>query len=365
LPDAYGFFLLPLAAISFSMMMKASYKQLPGMLICSAVGQFSSYWFDRYKVSSAAASFLCAMLVTTAARLWAWWHNDERPLTYLIAGLIVLVPGGVGVKGALRSTLSGDQRGGLDFTFDMVMIGITLAIGVFVSLVPTTQWFFGKKRRSTHHPVIWTLVSPSLSTGTADDHEQDELWGDSNSSALYSLGKGEGEGEGEGQGQGQGEVEGEGEDEETGLSTPASVTPFQSFAQPQPQTQTQTQTQTHTHKAASGGAVVNPLHSARREGQGLRQGQRQGLGLGQGRRRGADESLSLGEPNSDALLRMLGTRSAAYFPGRAPVPALAAAAAPGSGPGSTGGYTPSGSAGPTRIAPASSFGSSSEVGSVL
>lgn len=150
-PDSLGFLLLPVAAASFSIMLNSSVSQLPGMIVTPAVGQFTAYWLQQRGFSSAVVSFVCAILVTTTARLYAWGHGDERPLVYIISGLLILVPGGVGVKGMFHTALSGDPSEGLSFVFSMLTIGTILAIGVFVSLVPSLRWFgfsSASKRRS-------------------------------------------------------------------------------------------------------------------------------------------------------------------------------------------------------------------------
>lgn len=177
IPVAYGFLLLPIAATAFAMMLQSGRAQLPGMVATAAVGQFASFWLMRYNMSPSITPFLCSMLVTTTARLWAWVNGNERPLVYIISGLIILVPGGVGVKGMFRTTLNGDPLAGMQFTYSMVMIGITLAIGVFVSLVPTTKWFIGKhhgkhdsdmqSRRGNYHVAESDAVCRGIHGGNA------------------------------------------------------------------------------------------------------------------------------------------------------------------------------------------------------
>jgi uncharacterized membrane protein YjjB (DUF3815 family) len=90
---------------------------------------------------------ICAMAVTVVARMYAALLH-ERPYCYIIAGLMILVPGGVGVRGKYTVCLqnislngvragmtqlwSGNASEGLQFTFRMINIGVSLAIGVFV-----------------------------------------------------------------------------------------------------------------------------------------------------------------------------------------------------------------------------------------
>ena len=54
-------------------------------------------------------------------------------------GLTVLVPGGIGVRG-MSDMWSGDFESGLEFTFQMVLVSICLAIGIFLALLPRKSW---------------------------------------------------------------------------------------------------------------------------------------------------------------------------------------------------------------------------------
>ena len=78
------------------------------------------------------------MAVTLTARLYGQIYN-KRPLVYIIGGLLILVPGGMGVRG-MSDVWSGNMQSGLEFTFRMVLIGVCLATGVFLALLPRKSW---------------------------------------------------------------------------------------------------------------------------------------------------------------------------------------------------------------------------------
>ena len=130
-------------------------NQMPGMVLIAAVAQIAGYSLSTMRAPPAVVPFVCALCVTAAARSFAWWNRNERPLIYIISGLFILVPGGVGVKGAFRSTLTGNGQQGLEFTVSMLMIGIYLAIGVFVSLVPSTKWLRPRKHMRSWHNLLF------------------------------------------------------------------------------------------------------------------------------------------------------------------------------------------------------------------
>jgi uncharacterized membrane protein YjjB (DUF3815 family) len=143
--DAFGFILLPLAAVGLGVLINATHRQLPGMVLCCGTGQLLSFLINRLEAANDSFVPLVASFgVTTVARIYAYYLK-ERPLVYILCGLLVLVPGGMGVKGS-SSMFSGDVKSGLEFTFQMVLIGVVLAIGVFLALLPRKSWFCSNVR---------------------------------------------------------------------------------------------------------------------------------------------------------------------------------------------------------------------------
>jgi uncharacterized membrane protein YjjP (DUF1212 family) len=141
LPAAFGIVLLPLAVGAMGVIINADVSQLPGMIFCGGVGHLVSYSFHYFKIANAdndAIPVVAALIVTIAARLYAH-YTRKRPLVYIIGGLLILVPGGVGVRG-MSDVWSGNVQSGLDFTFRMVLIGVCLATGVFLALLPRRSW---------------------------------------------------------------------------------------------------------------------------------------------------------------------------------------------------------------------------------
>lgn len=134
LEEHYLFIMVPILACSFAILIDANWKQMPGSIFTCACGYLmSTYATNVFAVEI--APFLAAIAMTFAARLYAYYNNEERPLVYIIVGLFMLVPGGVGVKG-MSNMWSGDIVSGMTFTFQMLLVGVCLAIGVFMALVP-------------------------------------------------------------------------------------------------------------------------------------------------------------------------------------------------------------------------------------
>jgi uncharacterized membrane protein YjjB (DUF3815 family) len=141
LPAVSGILLLPIAVSAMGIIINADVSQLPGMIFCGGVGHLVSYAFHYYQIASDdndAIPVVAAFIVTVAARLYGH-YTHKRPLVYIIGGLLILVPGGIGVRG-MSDVWSGNMQSGLDFTFRMVLIGVCLATGVFLALLPRRSW---------------------------------------------------------------------------------------------------------------------------------------------------------------------------------------------------------------------------------
>jgi uncharacterized membrane protein YjjB (DUF3815 family) len=150
LPAVTAFILLPLASSAMAIIINADLSQLPGMILCGGVGHLVSYLLHYHQTASDdAVPVIAALLVTLTARLYGHF-TGKRPLVYIIGGLLILVPGGMGVRG-MSNVWSGNMQSGLEFTFRMVLIGVCLATGVFLALLPRKSWIreIQKQRAAT------------------------------------------------------------------------------------------------------------------------------------------------------------------------------------------------------------------------
>lgn len=141
LPDYYSLLLLPVFSASLGILLGSNIDQLWGMILCTGVSFGVSYSLRSVEARQSvdSAPLIAAISVTVFARLFAQLRK-QRPYVYILAGLMVLVPGAVGVKG-MSNMWSGNVSTGMDFTFRMIMVGVSLSLGVFVALVPRKRWF--------------------------------------------------------------------------------------------------------------------------------------------------------------------------------------------------------------------------------
>jgi uncharacterized membrane protein YjjB (DUF3815 family) len=140
----FYFLLLPIASVSISIVFGGGPRQIPVML-CGAATAFAIYHFLsnvpslNVEIVTSVAAFGLGMFGNLYARLL-----KRLSFPILIGGIIILVPGSLGVRGAI-SLFDGSQDGySGEFAINMVAIGLSVTLGLFMANVvvyPT-----GKKR---------------------------------------------------------------------------------------------------------------------------------------------------------------------------------------------------------------------------
>lgn len=153
----FAFLLLPLGAMSFAVILGAKYTQFPGIIASATGGYIVSYFMTKSGASVAGTPFVAAVVATAVARIFAYFEGNKRPGVYIVGGLIMLVPGSVGVRG-MFDMMSGDSHSGLSFTFKMLSIAVSLSIGVFVSSIPSKKWLPIRVQRSMSQDTISLVV---------------------------------------------------------------------------------------------------------------------------------------------------------------------------------------------------------------
>lgn len=60
------------------------------------------------------------------------YFTKELPLVMVLSGILLLVPGGIGVQG-VAAMLKGDVSSGMGFVFDMVVVSLSLILGLLIA----------------------------------------------------------------------------------------------------------------------------------------------------------------------------------------------------------------------------------------
>lgn len=130
--------------MSSSILLNARLKQWPGMALASGVGYVVST-LAGLKLGANASSVLAAFSVGIAGTSYSYFTGD-LPLVMTLSGIILLVPGGIGVKG-VRAMLHDDILSGMGFVFNMVVVGLSITIGLLMAKVILPAGLFGHGKR--------------------------------------------------------------------------------------------------------------------------------------------------------------------------------------------------------------------------
>ncbi|KAJ1927766.1 pheromone-regulated protein prm10, partial [Tieghemiomyces parasiticus] len=144
----YWFLLFPITSLSFNLYLRANLRDYPSMLLISAAGftanHFASQYFDASYLSPAIASFVIATLSNVYSRVF-----HQMAINNILAGILLLVPGSLGVKGSL-ALLGNDSSQAYQFALQMVIISLSVSVGLFASSLMVYP--LGKK-----HNVLLTI----------------------------------------------------------------------------------------------------------------------------------------------------------------------------------------------------------------
>jgi uncharacterized membrane protein YjjP (DUF1212 family) len=135
-------FFLPLAAIAFSMDLRAHPRQWPIMIFTSSVGFGVSYLMTAYDVDSQLTSIVSAFVLGIVGNLYGKFTR-KAAIIPLLGGIIMLVPGSIGVKGLLY-IFNNNSAQGSTFALNMVVISLCITAGLFLSAL--IIYPFGRRR---------------------------------------------------------------------------------------------------------------------------------------------------------------------------------------------------------------------------
>ncbi|KAM3585965.1 pheromone-regulated protein prm10 [Umbelopsis sp. WA50703] len=137
--------LLPLLAISIAMTFGASVKQWPSMIVCCIIAFIIVFFLNKvitdYQIAASISAFAIGLYANLALKV-----TRTPPLVPLCCGITLLVPGGIGVRGAYHLLMDDDPDGSA-FALNMVVVALGIAVGLFAS---TMIIYPRSKRRSIY-----------------------------------------------------------------------------------------------------------------------------------------------------------------------------------------------------------------------
>ncbi|MCO5570735.1 hypothetical protein L7F22_062101 [Adiantum nelumboides] len=131
--------------VSSSILLNARLKQWPGMALASGLGYIVSSLTGQ-KLGSNGSSVLAALSVGVTGTSYCYFTGD-LPLIMNLAGILLLVPGGLGVQG-ITAMLDDDVLSGMGFVFRMLVVGLSITIGLLLAKVVFPASLFGHGKRS-------------------------------------------------------------------------------------------------------------------------------------------------------------------------------------------------------------------------
>ncbi|KAI8825000.1 uncharacterized protein EV422DRAFT_240947 [Fimicolochytrium jonesii] len=135
-PSQYWFFLFyPMMAVAICIFFQARPKQWPIMIFVSVLG-FVTYFFlnkvDSMKNNGGQIPMvLSALAIGLASNIYARISHDLA-VAPILSGILLLVPGSLGVRSTL-GFLGITAGSGTNFAFQMLIIGLSITIGLFVA----------------------------------------------------------------------------------------------------------------------------------------------------------------------------------------------------------------------------------------
>lgn len=154
-PPIYKCIFVPIMSLSMAILVGCSPSHFLGIVTVSGGGVYAATWTQQLlsprPIAENVGGIVAAAVVTMLSRICAHL-SDQNYFIYLATGVMMLVPGGIGVRG-MSDMWSGDMQGGIVFTFKMCLVGVSLVMGVFLALIPRGLWVHMSKQRPRNIPL--------------------------------------------------------------------------------------------------------------------------------------------------------------------------------------------------------------------
>ncbi|KAH9533789.1 hypothetical protein CY35_18G070600 [Sphagnum magellanicum] len=131
-----------------NVLLNARLDQWPGMALASFVGYVVSE-LTSLRLDSSASSVISAFAVGITGTAYSQFTGD-LPLVMILSGILLLVPGGIGVQG-VAAMLQDDVLSGMGFVFDMVVVGLSITLGLLVAKILLPSALLGTSRANANN----------------------------------------------------------------------------------------------------------------------------------------------------------------------------------------------------------------------
>jgi uncharacterized membrane protein YjjB (DUF3815 family) len=132
LPPVGVWVALIVAALAFSILLRADRRDVPWILFAALIAILASDFGSRL-VGSEMGPFFGSFAVAVAG--WVFLRRTSRPATVVVApGVLVLVPGSIGFR-SVTALLDDRVVAGIDTAFSAVLTAIALVVGLLTANV--------------------------------------------------------------------------------------------------------------------------------------------------------------------------------------------------------------------------------------
>jgi len=128
----WNFLMFPILGISLNMMFFANMSQFPIMVLTTAISYVFNLIGTKLDFPSELTIIISALAVGVISNIYAKLRN-KLAIIPIIIGVLLLVPGSVGVKGSLAFLIDQNFETGIQFTVSMFTVSMWITIGVFLS----------------------------------------------------------------------------------------------------------------------------------------------------------------------------------------------------------------------------------------
>lgn len=138
-------FLLPVMAFSLSVTLRAAPSQYLIMVITCTTAFWGGIILRSYHASSDFTSIVVSFLVGLISNLYSRFTSLPG-IGPLLSGIILLVPGSMGVRSSLALIAKEDFGNGSNFAFQVILTSISLSLGILTArIVPPVDSFLHSK----------------------------------------------------------------------------------------------------------------------------------------------------------------------------------------------------------------------------
>jgi uncharacterized membrane protein YjjB (DUF3815 family) len=115
-------------AIPFVILFEAHPNQWPPMMVSASLAIIISY-FGQLKLDTYSVSFISSFAIGIFGTIYSRFSKKPSMVT-ILPGIMMLVPGSIGVRGISEMMLSGDVVSGISFSFEMMTISLSITVGL-------------------------------------------------------------------------------------------------------------------------------------------------------------------------------------------------------------------------------------------